>query len=278
MHDTTRAPLRYINRDLPSDAEVSFFVPCLNEQGNVGRTLATIATACRSFALRYEVLVVDDASTDGTRDEVIDYAASHPDELIRLIANECPRGLARNYVDAAYIARGTHYMLVNGDHAEPAETLVAVLALRGQADIVIPVFGDHDRRTPFRRFLSRTFTRLVNVVSGTPIQYYNGVVLHRRFNVMRWHADTDGFAYQSEIITRLIQEGATFKEVLVSNSDRDVGASKALTLKNLLAVSHSLVQIGFRRLRFALFCRHNRNRLNDATIIDLSTAITTNPD
>lgn len=269
MNESGSRAIRYINRELPSDIDVSFFVPCLNEEGNVARTLATIEAACATVGIRYEVLVFDDASTDGTRDEVVDYAAGHPRQSIRLIANDRSRGLARNYVDGAYLARGRYYMLVNGDHAEPVETLVAVLGLCGQADIIIPVFGGNDRRTAFRRLLSRTFTWLVNVVSGARVGYYNGVVLHHRFNVMRWHADTDGFAYQSEIITRLVQEGATFKEVVVANSDRVVGASKALTLKNLLAVCHSLAQIGFRRLRFALFYGRDRERTNEAMLVDV---------
>lgn len=269
MNEKASFAIRYINRELSSSIDVSFYVPCLNEEGNVGRTLATIEAACAAVGIRYEVLVFDDASTDGTRQEVMAYAACHPQESIRLIVNECPRGLARNYVDGAFLAHGSHYMLVNGDHAEPVDTLIAVLALRGQADIIIPVFGGNDRRTAFRRFLSRAFVWLVNVASGTSIGYYNGPVLHHRFNVMRWHPDTDGFAYQSEIITRLIQEGATFKEITVANSDRVIGASKALSLKNLLAVCHSLAQIGFRRLRFALFYGRNRAHLNDAMLADL---------
>lgn len=269
MSDRDDRAIRYINRDLPSDIEVSFFVPCLNEEGNVARTLATIAAACSTVGIRYEVLVFDDASTDGTRDEVVAYAVGHPVESIRLIKNASSRGLARNYVDGAYLAHGRYYMLANGDHAEPVETLIAVLRLRGKADIIIPVFRGHDKRTPFRRFLSRTFTGLVNLVSGCSVGYYNGVVLHLRYNVMRWHADTDGFAYQSEIITRLVQEGATFEEVVVANADRVVGASKALTLKNLLAVCHSLAQIGFRRLRFALFYGRDRARTNEATLLDV---------
>lgn len=269
MIESDSSAIRYINRELPSDIEVSFFVPCLNEEGNVGRTLATIEAACATVGIRHEVLVFDDASTDGTRDEVVDYAVGHPRQSIRLIRNARSRGLARNYVDGAYLAHGRYYMLVNGDHAEPVETLVAVLRLRGQADIIIPVFQGNDRRTCFRRLLSRTFTRLVNLVSGTSVGYYNGVVLHLRYNVMRWHADTDGFAYQSEIITRLVQEGSSFKEVVVANSDRVVGASKALTLKNLLAVCHSVAQIGFRRLRFALFYGRDRACTNEATLVDI---------
>lgn len=245
--------LQYVNRPLPSKYDVSFFVPCLNESGNVKPTLETIRRAALNQKLTHEVLLFDDASKDSTVQEAREFAQEHPEVNLKIIENKARRGLARNYVDGAYIAEGEYYMLVNGDNAEPQETLEKILALKGSADIIVPVFQGNDRRTPLRRVISSMFTFLVNFVSGFSINYYNGPALHRRFNVVRWHADTDGFAYQAEIITRLVQEGATYKEVIVGNSDRVLGASSALSGKNFLAIVHSLLQIGLRRLRYTLF-------------------------
>lgn len=247
----------YISHILPATYEISFFVPCLNEAGNVGLTLANICQAAREIKTTFEILVFDDASTDSTREEVKRFAIQHPDIHIRLIANQRRRGLARNYVDGAHLAQGKYYMLVNGDNAEPVETIKSIIAEKGQADIIIPIFKGNDQRTPFRRKLSLTFTTIINFLSNNKIGYYNGPALHHRFNVMRWHADTDGFAYQAEIITRLIQEGATFKEVVVANTDRVLGASSALNLKNLLAVTHSMTQIWLRQLRHFLFYKNS---------------------
>ena len=70
---------------------------------------------------------------------------------------------------------------------------------------------------------------------------------------MRWHADTDGFGYQAEILARLLEEGASYIEVEVPNYDRDSGVTKAFSVKNFLAVSHSLFQIFLRRLRWYLY-------------------------
>lgn len=245
--------LRYINSDVSHEFDITFMVPCLNEEGNIGPTLCNINAALQKLPLKWEVLVFDDASTDGTAEEVRDIMKKFPDMNVRLILNKKGRGLARNYVDGAYIGRGKHYMLVNGDNAEPVETIRAIVELTGQADIIIPVFRDKDRRTFKRRYISKTFTAIVNFITGYNIDYYNGPAIHRRYNVMRWHADTDGFAYQAEIITRLLQEGATYREVVVENSDRQFGSSSALNLKNLLAISHSLFQIGMRRLRHILY-------------------------
>ena len=37
--------------------------------------------------------------------------------------------------------------------------------------------------------LSGTFTFLVNTISGFRLHYYNGLAVHLRYNVMRWHPD-----------------------------------------------------------------------------------------
>ena len=70
---------------------------------------------------------------------------------------------------------------------------------------------------------------------------------------MRWHSDTHGFAYQAEIITRLLDEGATYIEVNVFNYARNKGESKAFTIRNVSSITHSLLQIFLRRLRKKLF-------------------------
>jgi len=245
--------LAWINREIPSSCDVSVYIPCLNEEKDVAASMETIMGVCEELGLSYELLVVDDASQDATIREAQKIQKKYPEKNIRVFSNVKRRGLARNFVDAAYVATGRHYMLVCGDSAEPPESYRAILSRLGRADMIIPVFKEKDQRKWGRRNLSKTFTRIVNWISGNDIAYYNGPTLHRRANVMRWHADTDCFAYQAEIITRMIQEGATYEQVVVENRDREHGSSTAVSLKNFLGVTHSLVQIGLRRLRHYLF-------------------------
>ena len=74
---------------------------------------------------------------------------------------------------------------------------------------------------------------------------------------MRWSPDTIGFAYQAELITRILSEGKSFKSVEIKNQDRLKGESNAFTFQNILSVGHSLLQIFLRRLRNFLFYKKN---------------------
>lgn len=245
--------LSWINKEIECSCDLSVYIPCLNEELNVAATLDTITGVCEDLKIKYEMLVVDDGSTDKTLEVALDYQRRHPNRNIRVIHNPKRRGLARNFIDTAYTAKGRYYMLVCGDSAEPPESYRQILSHIGEADMIIAVFNQMDTRGFGRRHLSRAFTTIVNLISGNKLDYYNGPNIHRRFNVMRWHADTDCFAYQAEMITRLIQEGATYKQVVVANRDRQHGTSTAVNLKNFMGVTHSLVQIALRRLRHYLF-------------------------
>lgn len=232
---------------------VTFFVPCLNEEGNVGRTIDNIVKMAGELEYSHEILIVDDASVDGTIAETLESQLRHPRTWIEVIQNPFCRGLGRNYFIAAQRARGEYFMLINGDAAEPPESIRRILSHLAEADAVIPFFGLAETRTLPRRALSRAFTFLVNTFSGHCLKYYNGPVLHKTENVRMWFSETAGFAYQAELLCRLLDEGISVVEVQVSNSTRERGISKAFTITNLLSVGNALFHILLRRLERLAF-------------------------
>ena len=54
------------NTKIDSGIDISFFVPCLNEEKNICDSLNVILSATKETDVSYEVLVVDDHSTDRT--------------------------------------------------------------------------------------------------------------------------------------------------------------------------------------------------------------------
>lgn len=76
---------------------VSVVVVCFNQQDTIGRTLDSILAQEVDFP--YEIVVNDDASSDGTADVVRRYADKYPD-IISLHVNPQNRGVQANYFDA----------------------------------------------------------------------------------------------------------------------------------------------------------------------------------
>jgi glycosyltransferase involved in cell wall biosynthesis len=232
--------------------DITFCVPCLNEERHVAGTLGHIREAVAVAGCTAEILVFDDHSSDRTAERAEEFSRSHPEIPVRIFRRERTMGLARNYVDGSFLGRGKYYKQVGGDDAEPVETIVAVISRLGEADMIIPYLA-RDPRILSRRILSRVFTALINLVSGYHLRYYNGTVAHLRYNIMRWHSDTYGFAFQAEVITRLINEGASYLEVPIEPVEQAGRSSRAFKLHNLLSVGHSILQILLRRMRIFLF-------------------------
>ena len=232
--------------------DVSFFIPCLNEEKDIIPTLKMIIAVATQMELTFEILVYNDGSTDNTRLLVEEYIEKHPDVLIRIINRKARKGLGCNYIDGAFLGFGKYYMMICGDHSETEESLKVIFEQKGKADMIIPYFGHLDKRNILRRKLSRLFTNVVNFANGYNIKYYNGVVLHMTSNVRRWHPTSVGFAYQAELISLLLDEHKSYIEILISNRDRKEGFSRAFYFLNILSVVHSILQILFRRIRVAI--------------------------
>jgi glycosyltransferase involved in cell wall biosynthesis len=235
---------------LQAPLDLTVFVSCYNEENLILRTLDTVRAALAEVARwQYEIIVVDDLSRDRSADLVEEYIRAHPHERILLRRNGKNRGLAQNYFDVAFIGKGKYYRLICGDDAEPKDTMVAVFAAIGETDIVIPYYAESEGRSASRMLLSNAYTFLVNAISGHRLKYYNGLAVHLRYNVMRWHPNTRGFGFQADIICLLLDQGFTYKEVPVRTVERKgQGNSRALTFKNLLSVAHTLVDLLFRRV------------------------------
>jgi glycosyltransferase involved in cell wall biosynthesis len=254
QENRTKGPIG-VPAGVREEIDVTFFVPCLNEEPRIAATLGTLFDAMSGSSLSYEVIVVDDGSTDRTAEVVRDYSRSHPESPLQLISNKVNLGLARCFVDTAFQGRGRHYRLICGDNIEPKESISAILARIGDADIVIPYYPEVPGKGPIRLALSNFFTTVVNLASGHVLRYYNGNPLYRRYDVMRWAPHNYGFGYQADILTQLLDQGASFVEIPVVGMHRAKDGGSSVRVRNLLSVAHSLLEIVIRRIRRALFAR-----------------------
>jgi glycosyltransferase involved in cell wall biosynthesis len=245
------------NSPSKEEVDITIVVTCYNEEAFIVETIDIVIGALEEVGCSYEVIVVDDVSQDSSVQRIRDYIASHPGRSIRLKVNEVNRGLANNYVEAAFLGKGKYYRLCCGDNPEPREVLVNAFKHIGAADIIIPyqiqdaVVGKQQSR----KLLSMIFTFLVNLISGYRLKYYNGLAIHLRYNVMRWHPSSYGFGFQADILTRLLDEGASYMQVPSSGIDRKGSGSTALTMRNFLSVTHTLLELVIRRIRRVLYGR-----------------------
>lgn len=232
---------------------LSLFVACYNEQDNIIGTLETLVEALKKTVPSFDIVVVDDASKDESVPRIRKFMAQHPELPVRLLLNGHNEGVATNYAEAAFRAKGEWYRMICGDNVEPVETLVAIFKAVGKTEVVVPYTVEIRGRSTFRRLLSKTYTALVNTISGYKMHYYNGLLVTRTDYVRRWHSNSHGFGFQADLLTRLLSKNLTYEEVPVYGNERATGESKALTMRNLASVAHSLQNVAIRRISKAFY-------------------------
>ena len=252
--------------ELTHDCDLSLFVACYNEEAGIIPTLETVVAAAGEVGISYDVVIIDDCSTDRSVEVILDYFRRHPSLPITLYVNEVNQGVGSNYAEAAFRCRGKFYRMICGDNVESKETLVSIFRRIGEADMIIPYPADTTFRGPFRRFVSSAFTVLVNLLSGNRIRYYNGLAVHFRYNVMRWHSNSHGFGFQADLITRLLDLKASYIEIPVYPNERAAGATKAFKFRNICSVGHTLLEIWLRRLGKLFYPEATRRPLNKLTV------------
>lgn len=110
-------------------SSVSVVLPTLNEVDNIVPLLDRIYAAVPDL---YEVIVVDDASTDGTGQMVRDYAAAHPGRAVRIETRNSDHGLTKSIAQGVGSATGDIVVWMDCDLSMPPE--VVPLLLNGLAD------------------------------------------------------------------------------------------------------------------------------------------------
>ncbi len=237
-----------------NDVDISFFVACYNEEKNICRTLDTLLGACRKRPeIRVEILVIDDCSRDGSAKAVEAYLKELRDDRVRLMVNEVNRGLGFNYIEGAFQTSGKYYRGVWGDDVEPEETFLLVLDNMGKADVIVFYETETPGKLWWRVKVSGLYTKIVNFLSGYRLRYYNGIPLYRRRDVMRWQSLHRGFAFQADLLVRILNSGATYLQVRKYAHERTEGKSTAYSLKNFLSVGHFFFELILRRIVRILF-------------------------
>lgn len=227
---------------------LSILMPVYNERPTIERALDAVLSA--SLAVDVELIVVDDGSTDGTRELLRARAEREPDARMRLVEHAHNAGKGAAVRTALTYASGDLAAVFDADLEYDPEDLADLLPplLDGRANAVFGVRAFDGATAHSFLFVmgNKGVTLAANVL-------YN-VYLH---DIMTCHKviRTDlfkslpltacGFAIEPEITARLVQRGERIFEVPVSYRARPTEEGKKLTAFDGVRVIATLLRCRF---------------------------------
>jgi glycosyltransferase involved in cell wall biosynthesis len=153
----------------PPTIDLSVIAPAHNERDNLPSLVAEIAAALEPTGLAFEIIIVDDGSTDGTQDVLADLCGKYSQlRVVRMTDTPPGRGNGQSAAFHAGVraARGTLLAMLDADlQNDPADIPAMLDMLREkEADMVQGDRSQNRRDTLMRRvssWVGRTFRRLI---------------------------------------------------------------------------------------------------------------------
>lgn len=222
---------------------VSILAPAFNEARNLeGAVLDAIEAA--SGLDDYEIIIVDDGSTDGTSEIADRLASQHPN--VRVVHHATNQGLGAAYRSGLDHARMSYYGWTGGDRELHRESLREILSAIGKATIVVPYHGTPQNRELHRRFLTWISTTQLNILFGLRLRYYQGPVVYPTQLARQLPINSNGFYFATERLVHAIMAGHSWVEVALRHQERTYGRSKAVSLANMLRAEWLILRLWWR--------------------------------
>lgn len=157
------------------DHAVSVVVPAFNEGSHVASQIRAIEAVLRETDWHFEIIVVDDGSTDET-------ATASLAEGVRVLRNRRNRGYGASLVRGIAAARHEWILTIDADGTYPAEAIPELLAMADTHEMVVGARITGRREIPLARRPAKWFlTRLASFLTRQDVPDLNsGLRLVRR--------------------------------------------------------------------------------------------------
>lgn len=222
---------------------LTVLIPAYNEEKTILEILRRVR-AQKIDGVAFEVLIVDDGSTDGTAALL----AANPDLYTRLIRK--PNGGKGSAVKTGLAAATGDYVIFQDadleyDPADYAKMLLPVL--RFDADVVMGsrlVAPEYTRVFYFwHKVGNRLITLLFNVLNNTTFtDVYTCYLLYRRSCLDPAGLETEGWEQHAEILSRLVAAPRVMYEVQISYHGRTYEEGKKIRAHHVIPVIWTMIK------------------------------------
>ena len=201
---------------------ISVLIPAFNEEGNIQKTIDLYAQVLQAITSAFEVIVVNDGSTDATRTILEDLAKARP--YLKAYHHPFNKGMGAAIKTGVVHAQYELIFTTCADLQFDPQEIKKFLPLAERADVIAGYRTNLDYAAR-RRFVTFINLALLRVFFGLRLRNPNWVKLFRRKVFDTIPIETNGFFWDSELLIKAQDKGYTFAEVPTTFHPRTVGVA-----------------------------------------------------
>ena len=235
-----------------SKFSISAFFPCYNDKGTIGKLVRDVFFVLKELIDDFEVIVIDDGSTDGSRDLLKDIEKKY--DFLKVVFHEKNQGYGGALQSGVKTATKDLIFYTDGDAQYDVKELP--LLYKKMDDDIDFVNGYKIKRNDpwYRIVIGKIYHWVMKLLFGFKIRDVDcdfRIIRRRVFN------DID-LEYKSgvicvEMITKFHQAGLKFNEVGVSHYNREYGHSQFFNFPRLFKVFINLFKLWWELILSQLF-------------------------
>lgn len=213
-----------------------------NDTAGLAATVERLHRALMVTTEDFEILIFDDASTDGTL--AIAHELATRFSGVRVIGFKTRMGSGHCFERASRETAANFVVYVPADDTWPYRSYVELFGNIGTADVIVSYSSNLlTGMPPWRRFVSQAYTALINTVFRFGLHYYNGLTIYPVAFIRSIALTASGFGFQAETLVRALSRGYSFLEVALPIDDVSGIKSRAVTMRNILDALRMVVRL-----------------------------------
>ncbi len=210
------------------NTKVSIVIPAYNEEHGISHVLDDIENSLDESGISYEIIVVDDGSTDST----VELVKTKKD--VKLVSHQLNRGYGAALKTGIKNSQGDLILITDADGTYPVKNISKLLGFIDQYDMVVGARTGKNIRSPLFRNTGRVLlTALANYLTGIKIPDLNsGFRVFKKDVALRFfNLFPSGFSFTTTITLACLTNDYSIKYVPINYYKRK-GGSKINIVKD----------------------------------------------
>lgn len=223
---------------------VSIVIPTKNEQYNLPSLIERINDSLKDSSTRYEIIIVDDHSTDNTYEIVKKLARKYP-VFFHFKVGEA--GKARSLIEGFRYARYPLICMIDGDLSYPPEAIPKMINKIEQGfDVVVGNRKKYDVSFK-RKLLSKTFQFVFGrLLHGFDCDIQSGLKVFKKEITERLPLSPQPWTFDLEFLIKARQANYQIGSVNIGFVDRKNGHSKINVFGDTFQIAFSAIRLRFK--------------------------------
>ncbi|MBI1825376.1 MAG: glycosyltransferase family 2 protein [Planctomycetes bacterium] len=212
---------------------VTIIIPCYNEQGAIISTLQRVLATTAEMGRPFEVLVVDDGSTDDSTAKLRIFGETRG---VRVLQNEMNRGYGFSLKRAVADSQYETIVIVDADGTYPVEQIAELIREFDGVDMVVGARVKAKAKIPLARRPPKWFLRkLASYLAETEIPDLNSGLRVMKRSLIRKFMPLlpDGFSFTTTITLAMLTHGCQVRFVPIDYKSR-IGKSSIRPVRDTL--------------------------------------------